>query len=182
MRFLVTMPRALPSTITTSMSSQRVCIVTVVSIILGGVDPPLRRDGVRPSGSVMVREAVHVVSLLPERGGGRRTREARAHHDDLVLAPVRGVHQLHLEPALVPLVLDRTGRSPRVQLVRLHQLTHPVITATGTEMNPRNTTTATTREKSLSADAFRTVLNPSVCSRLQIPWLRWRHSAAIATM
>src|SRR6266478_3889501 len=109
-------------------------------------------------------------------------RAPRAHHDDLVLAPVRGIHQLHLEPELVPLVLDRTGRNPRVQLARLHQLTHPVITATGTEMNPRNTRIATTFERRLSAAAFRRVLNPSVCSRLQIPWSRWKQSATIATM
>jgi protease PrsW len=161
--------------------------VAVVEIILGGVDPSLGRDGVRAARGVVIGKAMDVVALLAERGGGRRPRQPGADDDDRVLAAVGRIHQLHLEAAGVPLLLDRPGRDPRVQhkcLLQqcLLQRSQPASTATGTEQNPTSTTMPMTRDRIFRVAAFRVVLQPRVCSRLQMPWLRWRQRAPIATM
>ena len=128
-------------------------------------------------------DLVPMLSIGTEGGGRCGTCQTRAHHYDVVLAAVGGVHQLHVEAAFVPILLDWSWRYPGLKHVRLHcQRTKPVITATGTDTKPANTTMATTRERILSALLFLAVLQPSVCIMLQIPWSRWRHSAPIATM
>jgi hypothetical protein len=49
-----------------------------------------------------------MVALLAESGGGRGPSQPCAYDDDRVLAAVSGIHQLHLEAAVVPLLLNRT--------------------------------------------------------------------------
>src|SRR5207302_4929931 len=83
----------------------------VVAIVLGGVNAALRRDAVRPTGTVLVAEAADLVAELAEAGGGRRAGESAADHDDVVAALVGRVHQLHVEAVLVPLLLDRPARN-----------------------------------------------------------------------
>jgi hypothetical protein len=68
--------------------------VAVVLVVLRGVDPALRRDAVRAPRAVVDAEALDVVAQLAERGGRRRTGQARADDDDGVLAAVGRVHQL----------------------------------------------------------------------------------------
>jgi hypothetical protein len=43
--------------------------VTVIAIILGRIDAPLRSNAVRPPGAVLKAEAMDVVSLLAKSGG-----------------------------------------------------------------------------------------------------------------
>src|SRR5690606_3108767 len=80
--------------------------VAVVAVVLGGVDAALRGDGVGAARGVLVAELDDLVTLFGEGGAGRAAREAGAHHDDGVLAPVGGVDQLGLEAALVPALVD----------------------------------------------------------------------------
>ena len=54
-------------------------------------------------------KAFDLVAELAERGGGRRAGQAGADDDDLELAPVVRVDELHVELVLVPLL----GRSAR---------------------------------------------------------------------
>ena len=76
--------------------------VAVVLIILGGVDAALRGDGVRAARAVLEAEALDVVAQFAEAGGSGAARQAGADDDDVVLALVRRIHQLHFELVLVP--------------------------------------------------------------------------------
>ena len=151
---------------------QAVDAVAVVAVVLGGIDAALGGDRVGAARRVVVREALHVIALLAERGGGGGAGEARADDQDGVLAPVRGVHQVHLEAAAVPFLFDQSCGNSRVEYDRhrsLLQRTHPASTATGTEMNPTNTASATARDRVLSVEVVLALFQPSVWSRLQIP-------------
>src|SRR5699024_1547800 len=86
---------------------QSVDAVTVVAVVLGGVDAALRGDGVRTPGAVLVAERNDVVAGLAQgrRGGG--TGQPGADDDDGELAPVGRVDQIGREAALVPALVDR---------------------------------------------------------------------------
>src|SRR5690606_39369756 len=90
--------------------------VAVVLIVLGGVDAALGGDAVGAPGAVLEAEAVDVVAELGQAGGRRAAGEAGADHEDLVLALVGGVDQLHLEAVAVPLALDRAVRDFGVEI------------------------------------------------------------------
>ena len=47
--------------------------VAVVAVVLGGVNPSLSCNGVCPAWGVVIGEAVDVIALLTESGGGRRS-------------------------------------------------------------------------------------------------------------
>ena len=98
---------------------QAVDAVAVVAIVLGGVDPALGGDRVGPARAVVIREAVHLVALLAQRGGRGRAGQPRANDQDRVLPPVGGAHQLHVEAALVPLLFNRSRGDPAIE----HRLT-----------------------------------------------------------
>ena len=138
---------------------QPVDAVAVVPVVLGRVDPALRRDRVRPPGRVLEAEALHVVAELAQ--GGRRgpAGQAAADDEDGELPLVGGVHQLHLEAVVVPLLLDGTDResstsapcgsprgSPRYTPRALppHGRITPAYTASGITVNPAQTITAST--------------------------------------
>ena len=112
--------------------------VAVVLIILGGVDAALRGDGVRAAGRILEAEALYVVAELGQGGGGRGACQSRADDDDVVLALVRRIHQLHIELGPFPRRLDRTRRNSGV---KCHTMSRPgrkpARIAMGTAMNPR---------------------------------------------
>ena len=89
--------------------------VAVAVVVLGGVDATLRGDGVGAAGRVVEREGAHVVAELRQRGGGRGPGQAGADHDDLVLALVGRVDQLHVELVLVPERFDVAVRDLGVE-------------------------------------------------------------------
>src|SRR5207244_12045526 len=81
------------------------------------------RDGMSAARGVVEREALHAVALLPESGGRGGPGEARADDQDSVLAPVGGIHQLHLEAAAVPFLFDRSRRDRKsTRLNSSHQI------------------------------------------------------------
>src|SRR6266446_8667818 len=146
--------------------------IAVVPVVLGRVHPALGRDGMSAARGVVEREALHAVALLPESGGRGGPGEARADDQDSVLAPVGGIHQLHLEAAAVPFLFDRSRRDSGFGYGHhrsLLQRTHPAKTATGTEMKPKNTTSATPRDSACSAGVTRALFHPRVWSKLQTP-------------
>ena len=123
--------------------------VAVVLVVLGRVDPALGRDRMRPPRAVLVAVALDVVAQLGQRCRGGGAGEARAHHEDRVLALVRGVHQLHLEAVLLPFPFDRALGNVGA---KFHQrraavaardddrsFSRPVITAMGNERLPSTT-------------------------------------------
>ncbi len=83
--------------------------VAVVAVVLRGVDPALRGDGVGAARGVLVAELDDVVALFGEGGTGGAAREAGADDDDGLAAPVGGVDQLRLETARVPALVDGSG-------------------------------------------------------------------------
>ena len=82
--------------------------VTVVLVVLGGVDAALCGDAVGPARTVLIAETGDVIALLRQARRRRAPGEPGADHDDVVFAPVRRVHQLHFEFVVRPLVLDGT--------------------------------------------------------------------------
>ncbi len=83
--------------------------VAIVAIVLGGVDPALRGDGVSPPGRVVIGEDLDVVAEFGQAGRGGGAGEAGPDDDDLELALVGGVDELDREPMLVPLLGHRSG-------------------------------------------------------------------------
>ena len=76
--------------------------VAVVAVVLGGVDPALRGDRVRPPRRVVEREDRDLVAELGERRGGARAREPGADDDDLEAPLVGRVDEPHGEAMVVP--------------------------------------------------------------------------------
>src|SRR4029453_1613716 len=146
--------------------------VAVVPVVLGCVDSALGCDGVSAAGSVVEREALHVITLLAERGSSGGAGEARADNQDRVLAPVGWVDQLHLEATAVPLLFDRAVGDSGVEC-DLHgsllQRNHPARPAPGTEIKPTNTARATPRDRLRSVEVVLALFQPSVWNRLQTP-------------
>ncbi len=126
--------------------------VAIVVIILGGVDAALRGDGVRAARGILEAEALHVVAQLAERGGRGSARQARSHHDDVVLALVGRIDQLQIELVLVPEGLDRAGGDFGVEFhMRSYiSVSTPSITISGMEMLPMATNQAKTAATFLS--------------------------------
>ena len=83
--------------------------VAVVLIIFRGVDAALRGDGMGAARRILEAETLDVVAELGERGGGGSAGQSRADHDDVVLALVGRIHQLHFEAGFVPGLLDGTA-------------------------------------------------------------------------
>src|SRR5204862_141469 len=131
--------------------------VPVVLVVLGRVDPVLGGDGVRAPRAVLVAEALHVVAELGQGGRGGGAGQAGPDHDHGVLPLVGGVHQLHVEAVLLPLLLDGAVGDLRSQF-HAHGLagrwparwggsgarsrSTPASTATGDGVFPTTTTTA----------------------------------------
>src|ERR1019366_5246831 len=82
--------------------------VPVITVVRGGIDAALRGDRMCAARAVVERKAIDAVALLAERSSGRRPGEAGAHNHNGVLAAVGGIHQLHLEAALFPLLFNWT--------------------------------------------------------------------------
>lgn len=166
--------------------------VAVVAVVLRGVDAALRGDGVGASRGVLVAELDDVVTLFGERGARGAAREPGADDDDGVLAPVGRVDQLGLETALVPALVDGTGRGLGVDdrltgrvvhVLSSHvQLTTPVMTPTGTAMKPAVSSSARTLAVALRARSRARLPTPRVWAALQKPCRTCRPSASIATM
>lgn len=168
--------------------------VAVVAVVLRRVDAALRGDGVGAARGVLVAELDDVVALFGEGGAGRAAREAGAHDDDRVLAPVGRVDQLGLEAALVPALGDGSGRGLGVDdritgpVVRVGgegshvQLTTPVMTPTGTARKPAVSSSARTSATVLRARSRVRLPTPRVWAALQKPCRTCSPTASIATM
>ena len=81
--------------------------VAVVRVILGGVDPALCGNGVRPAGRIGIGEAFHRVSQFGQGGGGGCPGEPGADDDNPVLALVGRIDQFDLELMIRPLLGHR---------------------------------------------------------------------------
>ena len=89
--------------------------VAVVLIILRGIDPALGRDRVSAARTVLVTEALRIVTELAERRRRRTAGEAAAHHDDLELPPIIRRNETRMIFVIGPLLRERTGRGFRVE-------------------------------------------------------------------
>ena len=115
--------------------------VAVVLVVLRRVDPTLRGDAVRAPRRVVEREERDAVAELPERRRSRRAGEAAPHDDDVVATLVRGVHELHVEAVVVPLLLDWPRGNLGVERTD-HLVTTPVVMSNGMLTFPTVITTA----------------------------------------
>lgn len=77
--------------------------VTVVLIVLGGVDTTLSGDGVRATGRVLDAEVLDLESHFAERSRGAGAGQSRAHDDNVELTFVFGVHQFLVRFIVGPL-------------------------------------------------------------------------------
>ncbi len=80
--------------------------VSVVAVVLRGVDAALGRDGVGATGRVLEAELDDVVALFGQGRAGRSAGQAGTDHDDGVLAAVGRVDEPGLEAAGVPALRD----------------------------------------------------------------------------
>jgi hypothetical protein len=147
--------------------------VAVVAVVLGGVDPALRRDAVCAPRRVVEGERLHLVAELGQRRRRGRAGEAGADDDDAEAPLVGRVDESHAEAMVVPRVLDRARRDHRLEV---HPTT-PVRTASGKETLPA----AMTAAKPIASSRRRGRSQPRLWNRLQAPWYRWIASARFAT-
>ena len=83
--------------------------VTVVLVILCGVDAALGGDGVGAAGAVLITEAADVEAHFAERCGGGASGKAAADDDDVIFAPVGGVDEAQVCLVGTPFVGERAG-------------------------------------------------------------------------
>src|SRR2546423_5077270 len=121
----------------------------------------------RPPRRILETEPLHVVALLSQRGGRRTASETGPDHDDGVSPLVGGIHQLHLEAVLVPLLAQRSSRNPRFE-VHCHR-TNPAKTATGTAVKAPHTSSAITKEIFRCSGSGEGGLTPILLTELQAP-------------
>src|SRR5438045_3936399 len=62
--------------------------VAIVLVILGGIDPALRRNGMGATRRILITKTFHAIAELAEGGRGRSAGQSRAHHDDLKFAAI----------------------------------------------------------------------------------------------
>ncbi len=89
---------------------QTVNRVAVVLVVLGCVDAALGRNGVCAARAVLNAEVVYVEAHFAEGRGCRCPCEAGAHHDDVEVALVGGVHQVLVGFVVGPFLSDGTFR------------------------------------------------------------------------
>src|SRR6185437_7341304 len=95
--------------------------ITIIAVILGGIDSALRGNAVSAARRILETETLDVVAEFRKTRGRRRAGETGADDEDVVLALVGWIHQLHLEARAVPKLFNRTGRSSRIER---HRLSH----------------------------------------------------------
>jgi len=89
--------------------------ITIVLVILGGIDATLCGHRVGATGGIMEHEVVHLVAQLGQGRRGAGTGQTGTDHDDLVLPLVGRVDQLGAELVFLPLVGQRTGGNLRIE-------------------------------------------------------------------
>ena len=82
--------------------------VTIVLVVLGGIDTPLSGDRMGAAGAVMETECLHLITELGKCGGSGGAGKSGPHHDDLELPFVRGADQLRVVLEVGPLLVDGT--------------------------------------------------------------------------
>src|SRR5262249_11436427 len=81
--------------------------VPVILIVLGGIDPPLRRDAMRPAWRILKTKCLYLIAHLPHRSRGRSPSQPRSDDDDLDAAFVGRVYQLHVTFVFFPFLIKR---------------------------------------------------------------------------
>ena len=153
--------------------------VAVVRVVLRRVDPALRGDGVGAPGRVVEGERLDLVAELAERRGGGGAGEPGADDDDVELALVRRVHELHVELVLVPLLGDRAVGDLGVERVVRHRLTAPVVMSSGMlHVADDDERGEPGREVRGASGCMRGLFEPRLWNMHQAPWKMWMPSAS----
>ncbi len=84
--------------------------VTIVLVVVGGVDATLSCDGVGATWAILVAEALDVVAKFCKCCSGSTTSKTRTYDEYGVLTTVVGVDELGVGLVLGPLLFDRTFR------------------------------------------------------------------------
>ena len=83
--------------------------VTIVLVVLGGVDAPLGGDAVGAEGAVLKTEAINLVTEFRKGSGGGGSGEPRSDNNDVEFPFVGRIDQLRVVLEVGPLLLERTG-------------------------------------------------------------------------
>src|SRR5690606_1490523 len=76
--------------------------LSVILVVLGGVDSPLCGDGVGPSGAVLKTKSLDIISQLRQRGSSRGSSKTGAHHNYIIFSFIGRIDQFHIEFMLGP--------------------------------------------------------------------------------
>ena len=152
--------------------------IPVILIILGRIDPTLRRNRMSPSRTILETERFHLITQLRQTGRRRGPRQPRPYHNHFVLPLIRRTNQSNIRLKARPLLRQWPRRNSSVEF---HNLRTPARTANGIELNPKKSTAANIQEPiSIKCAEFRS-RNPKVCQTLAAPCRKWEKSSAIAT-
>ena len=95
---------------------QPVNAVTVVLVILRGIDPALGGDAVGAPGAVLNAKRFYIVPEFAKGRSGGGAGQAGSHDDDVVFPFVGGVDELGVAAEFVPLLRERTVGNSSVEL------------------------------------------------------------------
>src|SRR5437588_4421504 len=85
--------------------------VAIVLVILGGIDPALRRNGMGATRRILVTKTFHAVTKFTQSGRGRSAGQSGTDHNDLKFAAIIRANETRIILVVTPFLLKRTGRN-----------------------------------------------------------------------
>ena len=89
--------------------------IAVVLVILGGIDPALRRNGMGATRRILITKTFHPITKLAQSGRGRSAGQSRTDHNDLKFAAIIRANETRIILVVPPFLLERTGRNFAVE-------------------------------------------------------------------
>src|SRR5438874_1976988 len=85
--------------------------VAIVLVILGGIDPALRRNGMGATRRILITKTFHAITKFTQSGRGRSAGQPRTDHNDLKFAAIIRANETRIILVVTPFSLERTGRN-----------------------------------------------------------------------
>jgi hypothetical protein len=89
--------------------------VAIVLVILGGIDPALRRNGMGATRRILITKSFHAITKFTQSGRGRSAGQPRTDHNDLKFAAIIRANETRIILVVPPFLLERTGRNFAVE-------------------------------------------------------------------
>src|SRR6266446_6910121 len=89
--------------------------VAVVLVILGSIDPALRRNGMGATRRILITKTFHTITKFTQSGRGRSASQPRTDHNDFKFAAIIRANETRIILVVPPFLLEWTGRNFAVE-------------------------------------------------------------------